>query len=160
MYSLEEAGASQQPLVLVFIKDGCPCSESAQPFYNQLAQLYGEESRFLGVINGDLEVAARWGKVNKVAFPIMADAEQTIIRDYQAFNSAYVALVQDGQIRRLWPGYSTGMLREAGAMLAELTGRPEGPLDLLDAPEEPYSGCPYEVDWEAVEADRQSSPAT
>ena len=31
----------ESPILLMFIKQGCPCSESAQPFFNRLYEAYG-----------------------------------------------------------------------------------------------------------------------
>jgi hypothetical protein len=50
-----------------------------------------------------------------------------------------------GRIRQHWPGFSSGMLRKLGATLAALTGTVERPVDVPDAPDEPYSGRPFEL---------------
>lgn len=144
-YELRALSASS-PLVLVFIKGGCPCSMSAQPFFNELHAAYGRGARFLGVIHGDLELARGWSREQRVPFPILADPEMQIIRAFRAENSAYVALISArGRVEGLWPGFSSGMLRELGARLALLTGAEERPLDVSAAPEDMYTGCPF--DW-------------
>lgn len=59
-YSLGEL-IREGPLLLTFIKIGCPCSEAAQPFFNRLRAAY-PHARILGVIDGDLGPANLWAK--------------------------------------------------------------------------------------------------
>lgn len=148
-YTLGDLTMSR-PLVLVFIKDGCPCSESAQPFLNRLHEVYGSRARFAGVIDSDAPSATRWGSANGVPFPLLLDPGLEIVRRYGVENSAYVVLVgAGGKVEKAWPGYSTNMLRELGQRLSRMTGLPERLLQLADAPAEMYSGCPYS-DTESV----------
>jgi peroxiredoxin len=133
------------PLVLVFIKDGCPCSKSAEPFFRRLHASGRGWVRFLGVIDGDEDVARRWVAENGTPYSVLADPRRIIIHAYGAENSAYVALISpEGRIETLWPGYSAGMLRELGERMTRLAGRKLEDVDVSDAPEAPYSGCPFE----------------
>jgi peroxiredoxin len=142
-YVLNEISANR-PLVLFFIKDGCPCSESAQPFYNQLFEAYGSRIPFFGIIDGDIGVAKRWARNNRVRFPILCDPDLKVVKAYAAKNSAYLAVIAPGgTIEKYWPGYSVSMLREVSLRLAKLAGMPEQPIDVRDAPDRLYSGCPY-----------------
>ena len=142
-YSLAEM-SSDGPMALLFIKDGCPCSVAAGPFYNRLHEAYGSRVRFFGVIDGDVGVARRWALAQRVAFPILGDPALRIVREYKAENSAYFAIIAPGgTIEKYWPGYSADMLKEANAHLARLAGVEAGPVDVTDAPAEMYSGCPY-----------------
>ena len=141
--SLREA-AADAPVFLSLIKDGCPCSASAQPFYNRLHAAYGARARFLGVIDDDLDSARRWASASRVGFPILSDPASGLARACGAENSAYSALVAPGgRIEVLWPGYSSGILEEAGRRLATLSGVAFRPIRLADAPAEPLSGCPF-----------------
>lgn len=150
-YSLDDLTTGGRPAVLVFIKDGCPCSESAQPYFNRLHAAYGERARFVGVIGGNTAEARRWAVSHEVRFPILADPDLEIVRRYRAKNSAYVALIsRDGRIAKLWPGYSSGMLNELGAELSRLSGAPERLIEVSGAPLELYSGCPYGVETAAA----------
>lgn len=143
-YSLSDL-AQKGPLALVFIKDGCPCSVAAGPFYGHLAEGYGSRVRFFGIIDGDIEVARRWAGANHVPFPILCDPGLRIVREYKAENSAYFAIIAPGgAIERYWPGYSAPMLIEANALLARLSGVEPRPIDLTDAPDDFYTGCPFE----------------
>ena len=142
-YRLDEL-SRRGPLVLTFVKDGCPCSEAAQPFFNRLHAAYPEAEMF-GVIDVEAEPATRWAGRFHVTYPLLLDPGLGIIRAYNAENSAYVVLVDaQGRIRKHWPGYSAGMLRELGATLAGLIGTTDRPIDVADAPDEAYSGCPFE----------------
>ncbi len=143
VYKLDEL-RRRGPVVLTFIKDGCPCSESAQPYFNRLVVAH-PGAEFLGVIDVDAEKAARWASKCRVSYPLLLDPALEIVRAFHVENSAYVVLIDSGgRIRKHWPGYSSGMLRELGATLAELTGSGERPIDIADAPEDEYTGCPFD----------------
>src|SRR5689334_6091561 len=40
-----------RPVVLVFIKEGCPCSAEVEPFFRRVEDLYRAEVGFAGVID-------------------------------------------------------------------------------------------------------------
>ena len=143
-YRLEDT-LGKRPLVLVFIKDGCPCSRAAEPFFNRLHAAYKDEVQFLGVIDVDMTTAKTWATVNRVPFPVLADPEFQIIHAYKAESSAYVALVsKDGTIETLWPGYSGSMLTEASEALARLSGREVKSINATDGPTVLTTGCSFE----------------
>jgi peroxiredoxin len=136
--------AVARPLVMVFIKNGCPCSSAAQTFLNRLYDQYGSVCRFVGVIDGGADEAKAWGEANHVTFPILQDPDLAIVHRYEVENSAYVALIAPGgRIEKMWPGYSGEMLRELGHRIARTTQHPERLFAVNDAPSELYSGCPY-----------------
>ncbi len=144
MYSLNDWN-TKWPVVLVFIKDGCPCSKSAERFFQQLHTAAGGHVPFFGIIDGNENVARQWVETNGTPYPVLADPNLDIIRAYNIDSSAYVALIAPGgKIERLWPGWSFGMLCELTEGMSRLSGRE---VDLIeaaaDAPEEIYSGCPY-----------------
>jgi len=144
LYSLNALLASR-PVVLVFIKDGCPCSKAAQPYFNKLYLAAGGRVDFLGIIDGDESVAARWASENATRFPVLADPEKSIIHAFEAPNSAYSALIdRGGTIQTLWAGYSVEMIHELSSAMARLTGALIAPVDVTDAPESLYSGCPFD----------------
>ena len=106
------------PVLLTFIKIGCPCSESAQPYFNRLQVAY-PHVKILGVIDGELGPANLWASKIRPSYPLLLDPELQLVRAYGVENSAYVVLVdQKGQILMHWPGYSASMLQELGATLA------------------------------------------
>jgi peroxiredoxin len=135
------------PVVLVFIKDGCPCSIAAQHYFDRIAQTYIGSVRFLGVIDGPPEVARAWGEKYHVTFPILADPGLKIVRDYHVESSAHSAFInRDHTLVRLWPGFSQAMLGELGMTIATQTYSRLRPVNLLDAPAELTTGCPFDLD--------------
>jgi peroxiredoxin len=142
-YSLDKV-ARESPMVLVFIKDYCPCSEAAKPFYNRLHEAYGDRVHFFGVFDGTRERARNWASRHRPHFPLLADPEREIIRAYRAENSAYLVIVATGgRTAKYWPGYSSGMLKETGERLARLCAMPGKSLDFSEAPDELSTGCPF-----------------
>lgn len=139
-------GVQGRPTVIIFIKEGCPCSEAADPCFRRLFTVYGDQVAFLGIIDGDASVAKRWTEEHDTPYPVLADPDLKLIQGYQAERSAYVALInRAGTVDRLWPGYSAGMLRELGTRLAHAGGTTEETLDVGDAPEELTSGCSFSI---------------
>lgn len=132
------------PVVLTFIKFGCPCSEESQAFFNALAKSH-PKARFLGVIDVDAEKARGWGEKFGVNYPMLLDEGLKMVHDYKVENSTYVVVI-DGKkvIRQHWPGFSRGMLRNVENLLAELTDGTVNPIDVAEAPENLYSGCPFD----------------
>ncbi len=133
------------PVLLTFIKIGCPCSEAAQPYFNRLQADY-PGARILGVIDGQRGPAEVWAKRIKIAYPYLIDPDLKLVREYGVENSAYTVLIaQDGRIAMHWPGYSESVLGELNARLATLTHSATKPIDVADAPTELYTGCPYDL---------------
>ncbi len=142
-YRLAELVA-KGPAVLIFIKDGCPCSRTADTFLQRLHTAGRGWVPFYGVIDGGVSVAERWAEETQTVFPILADPDRKIIHTYGAENSAYVAFVgPDGAIEKLWAGYSETMLRELAERMKPWVKPGLEPFDVSDAPAELYSGCPY-----------------
>ncbi|QEH36632.1 AhpC/TSA family protein [Aquisphaera giovannonii] len=136
--------ARDKPAVLVFIRDGCPCSEAADPYFRRLYAAYGSDAAFLGIMDGDLDTARDWAGRHGTPYPILSDPDRRVIRACQAERSAYVMLVASGgRIEAFWPGYSAAMLRELGTRLARMAGHSEVPLDVEGAPGELGSGCRF-----------------
>ena len=132
------------PVVLVFVKRGCPCSIEFAPYFQQVAARYRDAVRFADVIDADVARAARWKHEHDVAYTVLADADQRLIQRFGAANGAYVALLTpEGQIDKFWPGFSREALREMGARIAVLTGRPPQALEVGGLPAALTSGCPF-----------------
>lgn len=143
-YALREL-IRQGPVLLTFIKIGCPCSEAAQPYFNRLKTSYSQ-ARILGVIDGELGPANLWASKIRVSYPLLLDPDLELVRAYGVENSAYVILIdQQGRLAMHWPGYSASMLQELGASLARLTRSIPRLIDVSDAPGELYTGCPYDL---------------
>ena len=136
--------SADRPLVLIFIKDGCPCSESAEPYFRRLQLAYAPRATFLGVIDSDLPTARSWVARHATPYPVLADPDLRIITPCAAERSAYVLLLAPGgTVSSLWPGFSAPMLAEVGSHIARLTGQEPAPLDATGAPAELASGCSF-----------------
>ncbi len=143
LYRLSEIVA-HRPAVLVFIKDGCPCSRSADQFFRRIHAAGRGWVPFFGVIDGGVMVADRWAEQTQTVFPVLADPDLSIIHKYGAESSAYVAFISPGgKIEKLWAGYSEPMLKELAARMAPWVKPGMEPFDVSDAPAELYAGCPY-----------------
>jgi peroxiredoxin len=148
----------RRPLVLVFIKDGCPCSVEMEPFFHRLARTYADTAYFAGVIDADVPKARRYADANTTPYPILADPEQQIIGSVGAENGVYVALlvvpdaplaalgatVQNAStIDSLWPGCSAEMFTQMSRRIAAAAGIAERPMDVCGLPSAPVTGCAF-----------------
>jgi hypothetical protein len=146
------------PLLLVFIKEGCPCSVAMEPFFHRLARTYADTACFAGVIDADVRAARRYAEANGTPYPILADPDRQIIHHLQAQNGVYVALVvrpaaslatlgageeNVSAIDSHWPGCSAEMFTEMGRRIAAAAGVAERPLDVCGLPSAPVTGCPF-----------------
>ncbi len=95
LYRLSEIVADR-PAVLVFIKDGCPCSRSADQYLRRIHAAGRGWVSFFGVIDGGVMVADRWVEQTQTVFPVLADPDLSIIHKYGAESSAYVAFISPG----------------------------------------------------------------
>jgi peroxiredoxin len=133
-----------QPVVLVFIKKGCPCNVELEPFFQRLETAYRDCVRFAGVIDGSVDVACQYAAANHVPHPILADPEHQLIVRFQAESGVYVALVTpSGVLDTLWPGCSAEMMQELSRRSAELAGVEERPVDYTGMPNALTTGCPF-----------------
>jgi peroxiredoxin len=126
--------ASDRPVVLYFIKIGCPVNARAIPHFNNLASAYGDKAVLVGVIDGSVSDARDWKKENAAPYLILADQDEKIIHAYGAQASPHVALVKDGKIvgdyASDWPK-SLGAVNSFMATAAKANG---AKLDFSTAP--------------------------
>lgn len=135
---------SEKPVVLYFIKDGCPCSQTYEPFIQEFARNYGDVAHVVGVIDGKRETAAAWSSRFVNPYPIAFDPTNETMITWGATNSAFTALIdRNGDIVAYWPGYSRWMLEEMSQKLADLAGVPRRRLAVVDAPSKLYTGCSF-----------------
>jgi hypothetical protein len=136
--------AAGHPVVLVFIKKGCPCNVEFEPFFHRLYQAYRGSVRFVGVIDGGAETARRYAEANRVPYLVLADPERSLISRCRAENGAYVALVTPaGILDTLWPGCSAQMMRELSRRIAHLAGAEEQRVETAGLPSVLTTGCPF-----------------
>jgi len=130
------------PVLLVMIKDGCPCNLESQEFFNAIAGHYPGKAMVLGVMDSDKLLASKYKDDLRVPFPILTETSEKTFRSYRAEQSVYTFLIsKDGTLKKVWPGYSAAMLVEANQMLADEAGVPAVPLDVTRAAKEMTSGC-------------------
>lgn len=136
--------AGGQPVVIVFIKQGCPCNIDLEPFFHRLYQAYQGFVRFVGVIDGDLETAHSYAAANRVPYLVLADHDQVLISRFRVENGAYVALMTPtGVLDTLWPGCSVEMMRDLSRRIAALAEVEEQPVATSGLPVVLTTGCPF-----------------
>jgi peroxiredoxin len=132
------------PVVVVFIKKGCPCNVEFEPFFHRLYQAYRASVHFVGVIDAGVETARQYAEDNHVPYLVLADSERALISRLRAENGAYVALVTPAEVLdTLWPGYSAEMMCELSRRIAKLAGVEEEPVDTTGLPSALTTGCPF-----------------
>jgi len=150
---LDPAGASvtlrdeckKGPVVLVFTKDGCPCSMEAQVFFNRLAIAYKGKATFFGVIDAVSHVASKYRDDFSVPYQMLLGADGAVYKSFFAHQSVYTTLVgPDGTVVKQWPGYSKSMLAELDAAIALAAKTNPVAIDAKLAPEKMNSGCPFD----------------
>jgi peroxiredoxin len=139
---VQVGGAHEKPQFVLFILDGCPCSIDAQPIFNAFAKHWKDKVEFVGVIDSEAKKARAWMSDYRPVFPVVSDPKKEIIHAYQAKQSVYSALISKyGTVIKLWPGYSTDLLKEMNDAIAkELAVEPVA-FDAKYAPKEKISGC-------------------
>lgn len=136
---------AQQPTLVLFIKEGCPCSIEAQPVFNDLARAYAGKVQFLGITDAKPDLAREWAQTNEASFPVLSDPGLGAMKAYAAPRSAYFALVNlDGRIERFYPGYNKETIADVNDRIAKLVGQWPASVDLTHVPERPTSGCSYD----------------
>jgi len=131
-----------RPTLVVFVLPDCPCSIGYEPYVHRVHQAYGDQAAFIEVVSGDGPVAKQWKQQQQTPFTVIGDEGGNVAHEFGALRSAYTALVLNGRIVKLWPGYSAEMLRELGGLIATETNTPAVSLDVAGAPERLTSGCP------------------
>jgi AhpC/TSA family len=134
-----------QPVVVVFLKDGCPCSVESEPFFRRVAALYRSHVRFIGVIDAPVKRARQFASEQQVPYLILADPQRRLIRRLNAKHGGYVALLTPaGVIDGFWPGCTAVTMRDLGRRIARLAGIAERSLDVAGMPLALITGCPFE----------------
>jgi hypothetical protein len=134
-----------RPVVLVFLKDGCPCSATFAPFIQRVERLYRGTVHFAGVMDAPVETTRRYATEWQLPYPILADPDRRLIRRFQAKNGGYVVLLTPaGVMDGCWPGWSGHVMQELGRRIARLAGVEERPLDVAGMPAALTAGCPFD----------------
>lgn len=123
------------PVVLYFIKIGCPVNQRAIPHFNNLAKTYKDKATLIGVINGDMKAAKKWAEQNKSPINLVVDPDQKIIRSYQAVYSPWAVLVgKDGKVTKTLEGGSKAELTVANKFMADAAKVAVADLNFDSAP--------------------------
>ena len=143
---IQLGGVHLRPTFVYFVKEGCPCSYDANPFYKGLADAFKGDVDFVAVTDADEVGAKRWSTELSVPFPVVSDPKAEVMKAYNAKSSVYSALVdREGRIVKIWPGYSQSLLREMNQSLAREAGTAEKPFDTRFAPVEKAAGCAFNL---------------
>jgi peroxiredoxin len=138
-------GGDRGPQFVLFIKNDCPCSVDAQPLMNRMAEKFKGKVEFVGITDGNPAQAKKWSSFNDARFPIVSEPSTALMAKMDAERSVYSALVVDGKVAKMYPGYSAGMLKDLNSRLSKITGMKETAFDPQYAPKEMLSGCKYEI---------------
>jgi hypothetical protein len=137
--------SGDRPVVLVFIKEGCPCNVELLPFFGRVEKLYRGAVQFAGVIDARAEVARRYRAEQRIGYPLLPDPQRRLIRRLRVEHGGYVALLTPaGEIAGFWPGCSADTMRDLGRRIARRLGVAERPLDVAGMPGSLTNGCPFE----------------
>lgn len=141
-----------KPVVLFFVKEGCPCNIEFAPFFDQLAFRFADVATFMDVIDADAGAARRFARGVGSSRLVLADKDRVIIDRLGVENGGYVVLLSpDGVIEGCWPGCSAEMLKDVAARIADVAGTPRD-LEFPGAPGPLTTGCPYESKWKSEES--------
>lgn len=133
------------PTVLVFVKNECPCSIEAQPFYNAMAKAFGGDVQFMAVIDSDPRDAAAYAEFTVTPYRVLADQDLSTIKALGAKASASAALIDgQGEVVKVWAGYSASVLRQINFLAGTLAKSGPVEFDQSGAPEKLTAGCTYE----------------
>lgn len=127
------------PVVLYFIQSTCPVNAEAMKYFNRVGAAY-KGARLVGVIDENAAGYKEWAKEFKPTFPVLFDPNKTIIRAYQAQASPWAIHVKNGEIAKVWDGYSAKYLTELNASVASAAKSAPKKLDFKGAPTLPAFG--------------------
>jgi len=123
------------PVVLYFIKEGCPVNHRAAPYVTKLTGAYGEKANVVGIYNGDVSSARAWAKEYKAEYTILADPQYKVIRSYKAHYSPWlVAVGKDSKITNVFEGASPASLAKVNSLVASAAGMKLASIDFSGAP--------------------------
>lgn len=132
-----------KPQFVYFIMDGCPCSIEAEGLFHELNKHFKSQVDFVGVINTGKDKARQWSVDMLTPYPVVPDPDEKIIHAFGATNSAVSALVKDGRIVKMWPGFSIDLMKDMNSTIAETVGVAATPIDTKWAPIKRAAGCAF-----------------
>lgn len=131
-----------KPMVMVMMKDGCPCTIEAQPHFNVLARQFGKDVNFVGVIDADKETASKFRADFTCPFPVLSSPNTDFFKLWRSKQSVYTFFIaKGGKVEMVWPGYNQKMLASLNERLAGVSGKPKAEVMMEIVPEKMTSGC-------------------
>lgn len=140
---------NDRPLLIYFVKDGCPCSIDLDPILQKMYKKYDGRVNFAAVIDKDAATAVKWAHDNGTPYPIIPDPSLKIIKGFHVIASAFSALVnKKGEVVKMWPGYNQDLLKDMNEHIAKELGEKPTPFDTMYAPKEKAAGCAFPTSTE------------
>lgn len=115
-HSLNKIEASQyrfqkdEIMTVLFISNDCPCSNSHMQHFNELAKKFPKIT-FVGVHTGEYKKVSEieeYYRSKNLSFPVIADPEQKILKDFKALRTPHAFLLKGQDLR-----YSGGVSDDA-----------------------------------------------
>ncbi len=134
-YSLESLTKNGSAFV-VFWKERCPHNPRAAAMFNALAKAHGEKAPLLGVVTASVEGAAKWTEQFQLTYPMVADADRSIINAYKLrYSICTFEVGKDGKIANVFGGYGSEAMSALNAAMGKASGKDPGSVDLSNAPQ-------------------------
>ncbi len=134
----------KKPQLVYFVKEGCPCSFDAEPFFKELGRRFRNTVTFICVTNSGVSKAKDWAGRQAPPYVVAYDPEQKVIKGFSAKNSVNAVLLNEkGEVLKMWPGYSKSILLEMNSEIAKAAKLKEQPFDPTYAPDAKTSGCDF-----------------
>lgn len=122
------------PVLLYFIKIGCPVNHRAIPYFEKLRKAYQGKATIVGVIDGSAADAKEWLKTYKSDMRLLLDPDLKIVRSYDAQYSPWAVAVDKGKVSNIFEGGSPKLLQQMNTFMATAAKMPREKLDFAGAP--------------------------
>lgn len=133
-YSLA-ALAKDKPVFVVFWKERCPHNRNASTLFNNINKAYEGKAQMIGFVNASPENTKAWTERFGVNYPLLPDAEKSVIRSYQLrYSICAFEIGKDGKIAKVFPGYGAEAMNALNAAMAKAAGVDVAKPDLSLAP--------------------------
>jgi len=133
-YSLKSL-TEKAPVFLVFWKERCPHNRRATPLFNAMKEAYGDKVTLLGIVKASLEGAKSWVDQFSVRYPLLPDADGSLVEGYQlTYSITSFEIGTDGKIAKVFEGYGYDAMSSLNRALAAAVGADAAEIDLSGAP--------------------------
>lgn len=142
---MTEMSLTERPVIVVFLKDGCPANPGAAVVLNDLQGQLGESVQIVGFLNADLASAKALVDAHELKFPVIPDAELKVTDGFGAESSLRFTIVATKQEARwpiLWDGLSNENL-QAGIEVIRRHGHEVPEVNLSAMGQRVLRGCMF-----------------